>query len=333
MEPDICQRGGEPVSPPRQSKIFHQPRGVFGMNATIDKKRKPSQMRRQQAIYGYLFALPWLIGLFVFTLYPILSSLYYSFTNYNFSQTTKWVGFNNYIVLFSRDYLIPISAWNTLYFAIFSVPLNTCIGILIAVMMNQKIKGIRLLRTIYYLPNVVSIVAVSMLWFFLFQGQNGIINALLSMLGIKGPNWLSDPAFAKPALILMNCWNAGGPMVIYLAGLQGIPRSYYEAADVDGASSVRKFFSITLPLLSPSILYNMIIGIIGALQTFSTALVMTDGGPVYATTFYVLALYRRAFEDMRMGYASAMAWILMIVTLTLCLIVFHVGGKKVYYEN
>lgn len=300
--------------------------------ASAGKRKTMNQMRKQEALCGYLFALPWLIGLFVFTLYPIFSSLFYSFTNYNFSSTFKWIGLTNYKVLFTRDKMIPLSTYNTLYFAIFSVPLNMCVGILIAVMMNQKIRGIRILRTIYYLPNVVSIVAVSMLWYFIFQ-SNGVLNMLLGAIKIQGPNWLSDPAWAKNALILMNCWNAGGSMVIYLAGLQGIPRSYYEAAEVDGAGALRKFFSITLPLLSPSIFYNLIIGIIGALQTFSTALVMTDGGPVNSTTFYVLTLYRRAFEDMRMGYASAMAWVLMVITLLLTLVVFWIGNKKVYYEQ
>lgn len=296
------------------------------------KKKSINQMRRQEALCGYLFALPWLIGLFVFTLYPILSSLYYSFTNYNFSPNFKWIGLTNYMILFTRDHLIPVSAYNTLYFALFSVPLNMCIGILIAAMMNRKIRGIRIMRTIYYLPNVVSIVAVSMLWCFIFQG-NGVLNMLLELLGIQGPNWLSDPEWSKPALVLMNCWNAGSTMIINLAGLQGISKAYYEAADVDGASAPRKFFSITLPLLSPSIFYNLIIGIIGALQTFSTALVMTDGGPVHSTTFYVLTLYRKAFEDMRMGYASAMAWVLLIVTLALTMVVFYLGNKKVHYEQ
>lgn len=291
-----------------------------------------NKMRRQEALYGYLFASPWLIGLAVFTLYPVLSSLYYSFTNYNFSQNYKWIGLANYKILFTSDYLIPISAQNTLFFALLSVPLNLVIGIAIAVMMNQKIRGIRMLRTVYYLPNVVSIVAVSMLWYFIFQ-SNGVLNAFLGVFGIKGPNWLMDPAWAKPALVIMNCWNAGSTMIIYLAGLKGIPTSYYEAADVDGAGPIRKFFSITLPLLSPSILYNTIIGIIGALQTFSTALVMTDGGPVHSTTFYVLMLYRRAFQDMRMGYASAMAWVLMLVTFALTLVVFRLGTSKVHYES
>ena len=296
------------------------------------KTHRMNKMRRQEAWCGYLFASPWLIGLFVFTLYPVLSSLYYSFTNYNFSANYKWIGLANYKILFTSDYLIPISAQNTLFFALLSVPLNLIIGIAIAVMMNQKIRGIRMLRTVYYLPNVVSIVAVSMLWYFIFQ-SNGVLNAFLGVFGIEGPNWLMDPAWAKPALIIMNCWNAGSTMIIYLAGLKGIPTSYYEAADVDGAGSVRKFFSITLPLLSPSILYNTIIGIIGALQTFSTALVMTDGGPVHSTTFYVLMLYRRAFQDMRMGYASAMAWVLMIVTFVLTLLVFRLGTSKVHYES
>lgn len=296
------------------------------------KHRKMNKMRRQEALCGYLFASPWLIGLVVFTLYPVLSSLFYSFTNYNFSSAFKWVGIANYQVLFTRDPMIPISAYNTLYFALFSVPLNLVIGIAIAVMMNQKIRGIRMLRTVYYLPNVVSIVAVSMLWLFIFQ-SNGVLNAALKVFGVEGPNWLMDPDAAKPALIIMNCWNAGSTMIIYLAGLKGIPTSYYEAADVDGAGPIRKFFSITLPLLSPSIFYNTIIAIIGALQTFSTALVMTDGGPVHSTTFYVLTLYRRAFQDMRMGYASSMAWVLMVVTLVLTLCVYRLGNSKVYYEN
>lgn len=298
----------------------------------IGQGKSLNRMRRQEAWCGYLFALPWLIGLFVFTLYPVLSSLYYSFTNYSFTSNFKWIGLTNYKILFTSDYLIPTAAYNTLYFALFSVPLNMIIGILIAVMMNRDIPGIRMLRTIYYLPNVVSIVAVSMLWCFIFQ-SDGILNKVLGLIGIQGPNWLSDPEWSKPALILMNCWNAGSTMITNLAGLQGISRSYYEAAEVDGASAPRKFFSITLPLLSPSIFYNLIIGIIGALQTFSTALVMTDGGPVHSTTFYVLTLYRKAFEDMRMGYASAMAWVLLIVTMALTMVVFYIGNKKVHYEQ
>ena len=298
----------------------------------IHKPHRINRMQRQEAIQGYLFAAPWIIGFLLFTLYPMISSLFYSFTNYNMTPDYKWIGLTNYKILFGSDYLIPISAKNTLFYAIISVPLNLIIGLMIAVLMNQKIKGIKLFRTIYYLPNVISVVAVSMLWSYIFQGQDGILNTALRAVEIEGPNWLSDPKTSKIALIIMNCWYAGSSMVINLAGLQGIPRSYYEASELDGAGAVRKFFSITLPLLSPSIFYNLIMGIIGALQTFSAALVMTDGGPTYSTTFYVLALYRRALDDMRMGYACAMAWILLLVTLALTMVAFSVAKKKVHYE-
>lgn len=294
------------------------------------KRKKMSSMQKREAVHGYLFAAPWLIGFFVFSLYPMLSSLYYSFTNYSFSNNYKWIGLTNYKIFFTSDYLIPISVKNTLYYALLSVPLSMVLGIAIAMLMNQKVRFIKLFRTIFYLPNVVSIIAVAMLWNFIFQGD-GLLNAILEQIGIEGPHWLTDPNVSKISLIIMNCWFAGGTMIIYLAGLQGIPQTLYEAAEIDGAGPLRKFFSITLPMLSPSIFYNLIMGIIGALQTFSAALVMTDGGPAYSTTFYVLTLYRRAFEDTRMGYASAMAWILMIVTLILTMLVFRIAGKKVYY--
>lgn len=303
------------------------------MTLTDEMNLMKVKRRRKAAICGYLFAAPWIIGFVVFTLYPVLSSLYYSFTNYNLSNNYNWIGLTNYKILFTSDHMIPVSAYNTIYYALISVPLNMVIGLLVAMMMNRKIRGINLLRTIYYMPNVVSVIAVSMLWYFIFQNNYGLLNTALRAIGIEGPNWLTDPKTAKIALIIMNCWNAGGSMIIYLAGLQGIPRNYYEAAELDGAGSARKFFSITLPLLSPSIFYNLIISIVGAFQTFSSALVMTGGGPVYSTTFYVLTLYRRAFDDNRMGYACAMAWILLIVTMGITMIVYNTLGKKVYYES
>ena len=291
-----------------------------------------SKGRKTEALTGYLFAAPWFIGLCVFTLYPMMSSLYYSFTNYNLARSPDWIGLTNYKIFFTSDGLIPIAVKNTLYYAMFSVPLNMIMGILVALLMNQKVRGINLIRTIYYMPNVVSIVAVAILWQLIFQNNNGLLNMALKAIGIIGPNWLTDPAHAKNALIIMNCWNAGSAMVIYLAGLQGIPRSYYEAAEIDGAGAVRKFFSVTLPLLSPSIFFNLIMGIIGALQTFSQALIMTGGGPNNATTFYVFALYRKAFSDTRMGYACTMAWMLLAATLVLTMCIFRFIGQRVYYE-
>ncbi len=301
-----------------------------------EKKRgKVIRSKRQmkEAFKGYCFAMPWLIGFFVFTLYPLLSSLYYSFTNYSMSSSWNWIGLTNYRILLTQDSLFWKSVWNTLYYAFFSIPLGLVLGLGIAMLMNQKIKGIRLFRTLFYIPNVISIVATTMLWTWMFQTRYGVINQLLSLIGITGPAWLNDPTWSKPALIIMNCWNAGSSMVIYLAGLQGIPRTYYEAADIDGASAWRKFRNITIPLLSPTIFLNLITGIIGALQVFAQSLLLTEGGPDHSTTFYVYSMYEHAFTNRRMGYASAMGWMLLIVTLIITVLVFRFIGSKVYYET
>lgn len=290
-----------------------------------------SKPRRKSAICGYLFAAPWIIGFLAFTLYPMLSSLYYSFTNYNLSKHPDWIGLTNYQIIFTSDKLIPIAVGNTLFYALLSIPLTMVIGLTIAMLLNQKIRGIRLIRTIYYLPNVISVVATTMLWQFIFQ-NNGLLNSILGLFGIEGPGWLTDPAVSKLTLVIMDAWNAGGAMIIYLAGLQGIPRRYYEAAEIDGAGSIRQFFSITLPLLAPSIFFNLIMGIIGALQTFSQSFIMTNGGPANSTMFYMLALYKRAFSDMQMGYACAMAWVFLIPTVLLTVLVFKFVGGKVHYE-
>lgn len=302
------------------------------MEKSIPRKKKMSKAKKRAAICGYLFAAPWIIGFLAFTLYPMLSSLYYSFTNYNLANQADWIGLTNYEIIFTSDKLIPIAVYNTLYYAILSVPLTLIIGLSIAMLLNQKVKGIGLIRTIYYLPNVISVVATTMLWQFIFQ-NNGLLNSFLSLFGINGPGWLTDPSVSKITLVLMDTWNAGGAMIIYLAGLQGIPRRYYEAADIDGAGSIRKFFSITLPLLMPSILFNLIMGIIGSLQTFSQSFIMTNGGPANSTMFYMLALYKRAFSDMQMGYACAMAWVFLIPTVLITLIVFKLLGNKVHYET
>lgn len=302
------------------------------MGKNIPRKKKMSKAKKRAALCGYLFAAPWIIGFLAFTLYPMLSSLYYSFTNYNLANQADWIGLTNYEIIFTTDKLIPIAVYNTLYYAILSVPLTLIIGLSIAMLLNQKVKGIGLIRTIYYLPNVISVVATTMLWQFIFQ-NNGLLNSFLSLFGIDGPGWLTDPSVSKITLVLMDTWNAGGAMIIYLAGLQGIPRRYYEAADIDGAGSIRKFFSITLPLLMPSILFNLIMGIIGSLQTFSQSFIMTNGGPANSTMFYMLALYKRAFSDMQMGYACAMAWVFLIPTVLMTLLVFKMLGSKVHYET
>ncbi len=304
------------------------------MKARVSKNKSGiNVMRRREAITGYLFAAPWIIGLFVFTLYPVLSSLFYSFTNYNLSSKWNFVGIRNYTVLFTNDPNFSKVCYNTLFYACLSVPLNLVVGLGVAMLMNQKIRGINVIRTIYYLPNVVSGVAVCMLWTWIFQAKYGLLNQMLGFFGITGPAWLADPSWTKPALIVMNCWNAGGAMVIYLAGLQGIPRIYYEAADLDGANAFQKFWNVTLPMLSSTIFFNLINGIIGGLQVFGQAYLMTGEGPGQSTLFYVYALFIHAFTNRRMGYACAMSWVLLIFTLLLTLLVFKGIGNKVYYET
>ncbi|AEE95968.1 carbohydrate ABC transporter permease [Mahella australiensis] len=297
------------------------------------QKRRVDRIARKEAVNGYVFALPWLLGFFIFMAWPIVDSFYLSFTSYNMLQPPKWIGFLNYKILFTQDKLFPISLYNTLYYVVFSLPISIILGIFIAVLMNQKVPGIKIFRTIYYLPNVVSAVAVSLLWQWIFDPNFGLVNTFLAQLGIEGPGWLMDESWSKPALIIMSLWGVGGSMIIYLAGLQDIPISLYEAATIDGANSWKQFWKITLPMLSPTIFFNLITGIIGGFQVFTQAYIMTAGGPVNSTLFYALYLYRKAFQDTQMGYASAMAWILLIITLLLTILVFKTSNKWVYYEN
>lgn len=295
-------------------------------------KRKMS-MATREAVSGYLFFSPWLIGFLVFLAGPILFSFYLSFTSYNTLSDPKWIGVLNYKILFTQDPIFWKSLGNTIYFVVFSVPINTFLGVLLAVLMNQKVPGIRLFRTIYYLPSVVSGVAVALLWQWLLDPNFGLINTMLGNLGIEGPGWLQDKHWSKPSLILMNVWAVGGGMIIYLAGLQGISRDLYEAATVDGAGRIKQFWRITMPMLSPTIFFNLIMGVLGGFQVFLQAYIMTGGGPDNSTMFYALYLYNKAFKDLQMGYASAMAWILLLITLLFTLIILRTSKSWVYYEG
>ena len=298
-----------------------------------DKKRQGTKMKSRENLMGYLFASPWLLGFFIFTLYPMCSSLYYSFTNYNTLKEPNWIGIRNYIVMFTSDPLFWKSIWNTFYYAGLSVPLGIVMGVLIAMLLNQKVKGMRFFRTIFYLPTVVSSVAVSLLWMWILEPNFGLLNTFLGRIGIIGPGWLTDPAWSKNSLILMSLWSVGGGMLIYLAALQDVPESLYEAATIAGAGALKKFFKITLPMITPTLFYNLITGVIGGLQVFSQAFIMTNGGPSYSTYFYGYHLYNKAFSEYQMGYASALAWILLIMTLLLSLIIFRTSNKWVYYEG
>lgn len=285
---------------------------------------------RSKHLTGYLFISPWLIGLFVFILFPLVYSLILSFTDWNLLQTANFVGLSNYDkMVHDENFWAAIKV--TLIYSVVSVPLAIVFGVLMAVLLNQKLPGIRLFRTIFYIPAVVSGVAVSMLWLWVFDPKYGIINTFLSWFAITGPQWLTDTRTALGSLILMSLWGIGGAMVIYLAGLQGIPRELYEAADVDGAPTIKKFWSITLPMLTPTIFFNLIMGIINSFQVFTQALVMTKGGPGNSTLFYVLYLYQNAFQFFKMGYASALGWVLFIIIVVLVLVLFQTSGRWVYY--
>lgn len=291
------------------------------------------KMSTREAITGYLFFSPGLIGLIVFMAGPILYSFYLSFTTYNIYEPPQWVGLKNYEIMFTQDPLFFKSLYNTLYYVALSVPANTAVGILLAVLMNQKVKGIRLFRTIYFLPSVLSGVAVALLWQWILDPNFGLINTFLANFGISGPGWLLSEAWSKPSLVLMNLWAVGGGMIIYLAGLQGIPQSLYEAATVDGAGVFRKFISITLPMLTPTIFFNVVMGVLSGFQVFLQAYIMTGGGPNNSTMFFAFYLYNKAFRDLQLGYASAMAWVLLLITLICTLVIFKTSTRWVYYES
>ncbi|MGB3925425.1 MAG: sugar ABC transporter permease, partial [Caldicoprobacterales bacterium] len=289
-------------------------------------------IERKRAKYGYIFALPWIMGLLLLYAYPLVSSIYYSFTKYNVVSPAYWVGFDNYIQLF-WDPVFWVGIKNTLYYAAISVPLSVVLGIFLAMLLNTPIKGQGIFRTIFFIPTLVPVVATSIIWQWLLNPQFGLVNQLLAMAGINGPPWLGDPKWSKPSLILMAQWGIGNSIIIYLAGLQDISKDYDDAASVDGASGLRKVWSITLPLLTPVIFFNMVMGIINALQVFTLPYALTygTGNPANSLLFYSMYLYNNAFKYMNMGYASAMAWILFIVIMAITLLLFRSSNRWVYY--
>jgi multiple sugar transport system permease protein len=303
------------------------------VESTPPKPKNVATLARREARTAYLFITPWIIGFLVFTLGPMVASLIFSITDYSIVKSPSFVGFANFIELFTGDYRFWHSLRVTLKYAIFAIPMGLIIGLLLALLLNTKVPGISVWRTLYYTPSVVSGVAVAILWAYLFNPQYGLINWMLSLVGIKGPGWLNSPDWALWALIIMSLWGVGGGMIIYLAGLQGIPTALYEAAEVDGAGKIRQFFAITLPLITPVLFYNLVTGIIATFQIFTQVYVMTAGGPVESTLFYNLYLYNNAFRYQRMGYASALAWMLFLIVLVLTLVVFRSSAMWVYYEG
>jgi multiple sugar transport system permease protein len=285
----------------------------------------------QEEIAGWLYALPWISGFLLLTAGPMVFSGVMSFMRYDMFNPPAWIGLTNFQQML-RDNLVPHSLKVTTLYALMAVPLDLAFGLALALLLNQKVRGLAIWRTIFYLPSVVSGVPVMILWMLLLSPQFGLVNSLLASIGIQGPSWLGSPEWALPSLVLMSIWGVGGAMLIYLAGLQGIPTELYEAAKVDGANEGRQFLHVTIPMMSPVIFFMLVNGIIGALQNFETAFVMTGGGPAWATYFYILHLYTKAFEELNMGYASALAWVLFIYILLLTLLIVKYGAAYVYYE-
>jgi len=280
----------------------------------------------------FVFIAPWLLGFLAFTLIPMVSSLVISFTEWNILTPPNYVGFANYQSVFN-DPLFYKSLRVTLVYTLVSVPIHVCLSILIALLLNSEIKCINLYRTIYYLPAVVSGVVVSLLWSWIFNSEFGLLNNLLLKFGIEGPRWLSDEKWIMPAMIVMSVWGIGGSIIMYLSGLQGIPKYLYESAKLDGASWWTRLIKITIPSMSPVILFTTLTGVIGGLQTFTQAYVMTNGGPNNESLFYAFYVYKHAFVWKQMGKACALAWVLFIVIFILTIIILKISKSKVYYES
>ncbi len=280
---------------------------------------------------GYVFVAPWVIAFLCFELIPTVAAFAFSLTDWSVVGAANFIGVANYQEMFTRDRLFWKSLENTIYYAVFSVPLVVTAGFLVALLLNAKVRGQTLFRTLFYLPALIPTVAGAIVWLWIFDTRNGILNFFLGIFGIEPIRWLTSPAWSKPALVIMSLWTIGAGMVIYLAGLQNIPQELYEAAEVDGASALHKLARITIPLMTPTIFFNLIMGIINAFQVFNAAFIMTGGGPVNSTLFYMLHIYENAFTHWRMGYASALSVILFLLVLALTIFVNRTSRRWVFY--
>lgn len=299
---------------------------------TRARQRGMSRRTRNSLITGLLFISPWIVGFLVFQVYPFFASLYYSFTFYSVLGSPKWIGLGNYQSLVI-DPRFRTALFNSTYFALFAVPLGAAVAILLAMLLNADIRGRSIFRTIFYLPSIAPVVATSIVWLWMFNPRAGVINYLLSFVGIDGPGWLGDPVWSKPALILMSVWGVGSAVLIYLAALQDVPRELIEASQLDGASRPRQIWHITLPMISPVILFNIITGLIGAFQYFTEVHVMTggSGSPADSTLMMSIYLWQTAFKFFKMGYASAQAWVLFLIIISFSALLFRLSGRYVYY--
>ncbi|MFH1086427.1 MAG: sugar ABC transporter permease [Chloroflexota bacterium] len=298
-------------------------------------RRRPSRLARRENILGYLWISPWLIGFIVFTAGPMLASLVFSMENYRIINIPQFIGLRNYQIALTEDDLFWPSLARTFYYVAVSVPLGLAGSLLLAVLLNQRVRGESVFRTMFYLPSLTPAAAAAILWIWLLHYEVGLVNFLLAKVGIQGPPWFGSMRWAIPALILIALWSGvgGGRMIIFLAGLQGVPEELYEASEIDGAGLWHRFIHITLPMISPTIFFNLVLGIIGALQVFTTAYITTRGGPGRATWFFALHIFTHAFEYFDMGYASALAWCLFLVLLVFTFIQLRLSDMWVFYAG
>ena len=296
-------------------------------------KRRRNTLARQEAITGLIWVQAWFIGFVIFTAGPIIAAIYLSFTDWQGVGAPEWIGLNNYTELLTDDPLFWQSLKVTGLFALLYLPLSLLIGFGMALLMNQRLRGNSAFRTIYYLPSVLSGVAVAVLWGFVFHRDYGVLNWFLSLVGIDPIPWLQDPHWVIPAMVIMQLWGVGASVIIYLGGLQGIPTELYEVARIDGASWWSTLRNVTLPMMSPVIFFQLVLGVIATLQIFTQAYVLTGGGPDYASFFYAINIYQRAFVELRLGYASALSVVLAVIIIVITGVIFKSSKAWVYYAG
>lgn len=294
-----------------------------------------SNTRRRETIEGILYLSPWIIGFLVFVAGPLVASIYLSFTKYNVLRPPVFVGFQNFVYAFTKDDLFLPSIGRTFYYTLLLVPLGMIGSLFVAILLNQKLRATSIWRTLYFLPTLTPLVAAALLWRWMLNPDVGLVNYLLAQVGIEGPGWLSSTTWAIPSLVIMGLWASvgGSRMIIFLAGLQDVPAELLEAAEIDGAGTWAKFWNVTLPLITPTVFFNMVLGIIFALRTFEVAFIATNGGPARATWFISLHIYQNAFVSFDMGYASTLSWLFFIIISVLTFLQFKLSGQWVFYAG
>jgi multiple sugar transport system permease protein len=286
---------------------------------------------RLERRWGIILAMPAILGFVIFTIGPMLASVFFSLTDWTIGSSPSFIGIDNYRTL-AGDELFWKSLSVTTYYTLATVPIGLIVGFAIALLLNQEVRGLAIWRTIYYVPTLVPAIANALLWIWIFNPDFGLLNSLLRQAGAPTSQWIYSETMAVPSLVLMSTWGFGNAMVIFLAGLQGVPRHLYEAVSIDGGGAWQRFRHVTLPMMTPTIFYNLVTGVIGTFQVFNQAYVMTDGGPNNATLFYIFYLYRTAFTESQMGYASALAWVLFMVIMVVTFLLFRNARRWVYYE-